>query len=87
MNEASHHNPTVGLGHRLDEIHTHRETRRSILPWLILGLLAFALLAWAFTRNREAREDRAIEQSSMLETESKSSTDTNYNDNPADTPR
>lgn len=40
-------------GHRVDEIHAHpRDQTRSWLTWLVLGLLAVGLLAWAFARNR-----------------------------------
>lgn len=40
-------------GHRVDEIHAHREHQtRSVWPWVILGLIALSLLGWAFQRNR-----------------------------------
>ncbi len=54
MSATRHH--SANLGHHVDEIHVHPVKRKTtIVPWLILGLLALALGAWALMRNRSER--------------------------------
>jgi hypothetical protein len=54
MSDASRHRSSM-QGHRVDTIHAHPENRmRTLLPWLVLGLVALALLGWAVTRARSA---------------------------------
>ena len=84
MSESRFHSPSVGLGHRVDEIHTHK--KRSILPWLILGLLALAFAGWSLMRNRADRAERAIDTSTRYETPS-AAPDTDRPSTPTETPR
>jgi hypothetical protein len=56
MSDASRHRSSM-QGHRVDTIHAHPENRmRSLLPWLVLGLVALALLGWAVMRARSSEQ-------------------------------
>jgi hypothetical protein len=48
MSESTRQHGSLELGHRLNAIHTHQQ--RSVWPWVLLGLFALLLIAWALFR-------------------------------------
>ena len=43
-----------------DEIHTHQQRRGSLLPWLVVGVLALALAIWALARRHDTDQARRL---------------------------
>jgi hypothetical protein len=57
MTETTRHG-SLGQGDRLNSIHTHQQRNLLKWPWLLLGLLALLLAAWALRRHPTRNNQR-----------------------------
>jgi hypothetical protein len=49
MSESTRQHGSLELGNRLNAIHAHPQ--RTVWPWIVLGLLALIVIAWAVFRS------------------------------------